>query len=298
MECNGVHQKLISEEVRLKSAEELFQYGQGIMIEMTNVLDGDYMERVERAALISNFEVCSVRVHSLGDSNKTFHALSECFTYVDLRKNPNSDFVVPARSIQKFGNYQDSLHDDLRLQRFPFFTLTYTPTINNETFQVSLGFASKEYSIMTQPINCLDCLGEDFCSQQLAEVHEEDWVDGDFRQNAVQIMEIFTSKWTSVLADFTQSFGTDFMYDEVPYILDQVYDSWDEIPTELESRYTDFNLDRNGVLSKDRSLCSKDECTDTADRGGLCYTHEDICRVHDCLDYKDGGAYCDFHGAD
>jgi len=279
----------------LKSAEELFQFGQGLIIEMSSVLDGEYMERVERAVSMTNFEVCSIRVHSDEAGGETFHILSECFKYVEFDRNSNLDLVVPSRSIQKFGNYQDSLSDELKLERFPFFTLTYTPTYNNQLFHVSLGFTSKDYSIMTQPINCLNCTEEDFCSQQPAELDENDWNVTEFNQEAFQIMETFTSKWSLILADFTKSFGVEFMYDEVPYILNQVYDSWDEIPAELESSHTDFKMNQNGILSKDRNLCSKDECTDSADRGGLCYSHEDLCRAHDCFDYKDEGAYCNFH---
>jgi hypothetical protein len=144
----------------------------------------------------------------------------------------------------------------------------------------------------------MNCTAEEFCSQQSAEVDEEDWNGGIFSQVVIQIMELFTSKWSLILADFTKSFGVEFMYDEVPYILNQVYDSWDEIPVELESSHTDFNVNRNGILSKDPDLCSKDECTDSADREGLCYSHEDICRVHDCFDYKDQGRYCNSHNAE
>ena len=282
----------------MESAEELFQFGQGLIVEMTSVLDGDYMERVERAVFMSNFEVCSIRVHSDEVRSETFHILSECFKYVEFDRSSNSAPVVPSRSIQKFGNHQDSLGDNLNLERFPFFTLTYAPTYNNQLFHVSLGFTSKDYSIMTQPINCINCTGEEFCSQQPAEVDEEDWNGGKFSQEVIQIMELFTSKWSLILADFTKSFGIEFMYEEVPYILNQVYDSWDEIPEQLESSHTEFNVNRNGLMSKDPDLCSKDECTDSSDRGGLCYSHEDICRIHDCFDSKDEGAYCNFHNAE
>jgi len=279
----------------LKSPEELFQFGQGLIIDMTNVLDGDYKERVERAVSMSNFEICSVRVHAIAKSNATFHAVSECFKYVDINKKPNAIFVQPSRTIQKFGDFQDSLSDNLKLERFPFFTLTCAPILNEQLFHVSLGFTSKKYSVMTQPINCLDCSEDDFCSSQPSEEDLEDWNAEQISDDVLQIMELFTSKWSLALADFSKTFGIEYMFDEVPYILNQVYDSWDEIPAELESSYTDFKLNRNGILSKDPNLCSKDECTDSVDHGGLCYSHEDICRVHDCFDYKDEGAYCNFH---
>ena len=126
----------------------------------------------------------------------------------------------------------------------------------------------------------------------------EEWNFDDSSGEVVDIMEMFTSMWTPILADFAQSFGTEYMYDEVAYIVNQVYDSWDDIPRELESSYEVYKVHQNGELKKDSKLCSKDDCSDSADLGGLCYSHEDLCREHDCFDYKSTGAYCDFHSED
>jgi hypothetical protein len=280
----------------LEDAEELFQYGQGLITEMSIGLDGDYRERLSRAIAISKVEICAIRVRPHSESNQTFHILSECFIYVDGKEDPDSPSEVPTRSYQKAGNSFGIENKKAKLRRFPFFTIAYEHLLNNQQFDVSLGFTSKDYSFMTQPVGCFNCSDEEFCSQQPAE--EEEWNVEDSGGEVVEIMEMFTSMWTPILADFAQSFGIEYMYDEVAYIVNQVYDSWDDIPRELESSYEEFRINQNGELKKDSNLCSKDECSDSADHGGLCYSHEDLCRVPDCFDDKERGAYCDFHSED
>lgn len=280
----------------MENAEELFQYGQGLIVEMSNALDGSYEERLSRAVSISNVEVCAIRVHPHSESIKTFHVLSECFKYIDNKEDPDSPSEVPARSYQKAGNSFGIENKKEKLKKFPFFTLAYEHKFNDQLFDVSLSFTSKDYSFMTQPVGCFNCPDEDFCSQHSAE--EDEWNVEGSGEEIVEIMEMFTAMWTPILVDFTQSFGAEFMYDEVAYILNQVYDSWDDIPRELESSYEEYAINRIGELKKDPDLCSKDECSDSADHGGLCYMHEDLCRVNDCFDDKEYGAYCDFHSED
>ena len=280
----------------MEDAEELFQYGQSLITEMSIGLDGDYRERLSRAIAISNVEICAIRVRPHSESNETFHILSECFIYVDGKQDPDSPSEVPTRPYQKAGNSFGIENKKAKLRRFPFFTIAYEHILNNQQFDVSLSFTSKDYSFMTQPVGCFNCSDEEFCSQQPAE--EEEWNVEDSGEEVVEIMEMFTSMWTPILADFARSFGIEYMYDEVAYIVNQVYDSWDDIPRELESSYEEFRINQNGELKKDSNLCSKDECSDSADHGGLCYSHEDLCRVPDCFDDKERGAYCDFHSED
>jgi hypothetical protein len=283
-------------EGKLEDAEELFEYGQDLTTEMTIGLHGDYRTRLSRAIAISNVEVCAIRVRPHSENNETFHILSECFIYVHGKEDPDLPSEVPTRSYQKAGNKFGTENKKAKLRKFPFFTIAYEHLLNDQKFDVSLSFTSKDYSFMTQPVGCFNCSDEKFCSQQTSE--EEEWNFDDSSGEVVDIMEMFTSMWTPILADFAQSFGTEYMYDEVAYIVNQVYDSWDDIPRELESSYEDYKVHQNGELKKDSKLCSKDDCSDSADRGGLCYSHEDLCRAHDCFDYKSTGAYCDFHSED
>lgn len=281
------------EALSLEDAEELFEIAQGLIVDVSNALDGNFQQRLSRAISMSNVEVCAIRVHADSTSNQTFHVLSECFKFVEDKQNPGAPSEVPTRSYQKAGNLFGSESKTTKLRRHAFFTMTYEHTFNNQHFHVSLSFTSKDYAFMTQPVGCFNCSDENFCSQQPAE--QSEWNSEDPSEEIVEIMEIFTSMWTPVLAEFSQSFGIEFMYDEVAYILNQVYDSWDDIPRELEPSYEEYRVNQKGELKKDSNLCSKDECTDSADYGGLCFLHEDLCRVTDCFDVKERGAYCEYH---
>jgi hypothetical protein len=282
----------------LETAEQLFEHAQGITMRMSQILDADYLEKVERAIWISEFRVCSIRVRKSDSDEATFHVISECLRTVKPEFASTElayDSSVESGSIQSFGKPAEEIDDDDIVERHPFHVVTFEHLIGGSTFDISIGFIPLEYDLMLQPKGCFECSSEEFCSHQIA---EKDWEDFNFGDDIGQIIEMFTSFWAPVLADFSNSFGVEFMYDEVPYILNQVYDSWDEIPGELEATYSDFHIDKNGDIFKDPSLCSKNECTDSVYEGGLCYTHEDLCRVSDCFDYRINGPYCDDHPDD
>jgi hypothetical protein len=54
----------------------------------------------------------------------------------------------------------------------------------------------------------------------------------------MQAMKRYTGLWSPVLADFALSFGTEYMYEEVPFILNQIFHTWTDLPEELSSQYS------------------------------------------------------------
>ena len=77
---------------------------------------------------------------------------------------------------------------------------------------------------------------KEYCSKQKDELLAEDF---QFLPNDVmQAMNRYTGLWSPVLADFALSFGTEYMYEEVPFILDQVFHTWTDLPEELSSQYS------------------------------------------------------------
>jgi hypothetical protein len=248
----------------MDSPEELFTCGQYISGLLANELDDSYRERVDMAHAIACISNCSLRIRKTSVSDETFHVFN------------------------KFYGGKDS-------QLLPFFSITFEQNNNGEQFDVSLGFTvQNQFFVSYQSENCSNCGDQEFCTQQSNERPDE-----DFNYLEPELMDLiarFSELWAPVLADFTSSFGIEYMYENVGYILDQVFDSWSDIPNELESTYVDFEFNSaTNSLVKKSDLCSKDECSSYVDSDGLCYLHEDFCRIHECFSYKDDGPYCYSH---
>lgn len=248
----------------MDSPEELFDFGQSLILEISNMLDGSFKENLEIAHSMSLVAVCSIRVRKTSGTSETFHVLS--------------------RSVG--GKTKETL---------PYFTSTFEQLVNGETFDVSLGFvACSEDQITLQPEGCFNCNAEEFCTQQSHEAPAEEF---DFPSPSVlSTVEFFSGEWLPILADFAQSFGFEYMYDEAPFILDQVYDSWSDVPKELAPTLDSYFFDlKTNEMKKNPELCLKEECEDDADRAGLCFMHENLCRESDCIFDKEEGAYCYMH---
>ena len=248
----------------MESPQELFMHGQRISTQLSIELDDSYLERVDMAYAISCISNCSLRVRKVSESDETFHVISR-------------------------------FYDSNQSKQLPYFSVTFERQLEGEQFDVSLGFVVQSHDFVSfQAEGCFECGDEEFCSQQPFEKSED-----DFNFLAPILLETITrycDLWSPIIADFASSYGVEYMYENVPYILDQVFDSWSDIPNELESTYTDFEFNSaTNMLEKNPHLCSKDECSADADSFGLCYMHEDTCRMHDCFDYKSDGLFCYLH---
>jgi len=189
----------------MKSAGELFNFGQQIVNDMFSDLADFTDDENKIADKIGSISVCSLRVRDVSSHSKTFHVLTRF-------ENP----------IQKAS--------------YPYFTLTFEEKMGNTKFDVGIGFVVHNQNFVSyQPVGCYDCADEEYCSKQKDELLEEEFqfLPGD----VLQAMNTFTSLWSPVLADFAFSFGTEYMYEEVPFILDQVFDSWTDIHEELTTNY-------------------------------------------------------------
>jgi hypothetical protein len=248
----------------MESPEELFNCGQYISDQLVNELDGTFLERVEMAHAISCISSCSLRIRKTSVSDETFHV------------------------INKFFGMKES-------QFLPFFSVTHEQEVDDEQLDVSIGFTvHNNYFVMYEIEGCFDCGDEEFCSKQPDEVQEENFEYLD--PVLLSVIERFSELWSPVLADFANSFGIEYMYENVAFILDQVFDCWRDVPSELEKTYEDYHFDAStNSIRKNKDLCIKDECSDLSNSSGLCYSHEDYCRVRDCFSYKDSGAYCYSH---
>ena len=190
----------------MKSAGELANFRQQIINLMSDELD-DLIDGNSRIAHeIGSISVCSLRVRDVSSHSKTFHIVSRF-------ENP-----VNASS-------------------YPYFTITFEERMGNTKFDVGLGFVFHNKKFFGfRPVDCRDCADEEYCSKQSDESLEEEF---EFLPNDVlQAMKRFTGLWSPVLADFALSFGTEYMYEEVPFILNQVFHSWTDLPEELSSQYT------------------------------------------------------------
>jgi hypothetical protein len=252
---------------------ELAHYAQGITLEMDALLDAPFDEKLLIALEISRIPICSIRVRRTTPTVENYHAVMKFFefhpTKQPSRENPPT--------------------------QLPFFTVTFAEQVQDEMFDVTLGFCPWTASFLSyQPEACYECEDEEFCSQQVAELDLEKF---GFNFHSMEtVFNVFTGKWTPVLADFAYSFGVENMYEVTPFVLDQVSDSWSEISKELIPNFESYEYDRStGRIKKDSDLCLKEECDDYADSRGLCTYHEDSCRVPDCWNDRDEGAYCYSH---
>lgn len=190
----------------MKSAGELANFRQQIINLMSDELD-DLIDGNSRIAHeIGSISVCSLRVRDVSSHSKTFHIVSR--------------FENPVNS-----------------SSYPYFTITFEERMGNTKFDVGLGFVFHNKKFFGfRPVDCRDCADEEYCSKQVDESHEEEF---QFLPNDVlQAMERFTGLWSPILGDFALSFGTEYMYEEVPFILSQVFHSWTDLPEELSSKYT------------------------------------------------------------
>ena len=190
----------------MKSAGELANFRQQIINLMSDELD-DLIDGNSRIAHeIGSISVCSLRVRDVSSHSKTFHIVSRF-------ENP------------------------FNASSYPYFTITFEERMGNTKFDVGLGFVFHNKKFFGfRPVDCRDCADEEYCSKQVDESHEEEF---QFLPNDVlQAMERFTGLWSPILGDFALSFGTEYMYEEVPFILSQVFHSWTDLPEELSSKYT------------------------------------------------------------
>jgi len=190
----------------MKSAGELANFRQQILNLMSDELDDQIDGNSRLAREISSISVCSLRVRDVSSHSKTFHAVSRF-------ENP------------------------VNASPYPYFTITFEERLGNTKFDVGLGFVFQNKKFLGfRPVGCHGCADEEYCSKQKDELLEEDF---QFLSNDVmQAMNRYTGLWSPVLADFALSFGTEYMYEEVPFILDQVFHTWTDLPEELSSQYS------------------------------------------------------------
>lgn len=264
----------------MNQPEELSYSAQNILIELSNALDDTYQERVAKAIAISRVQVCSIRIHPLNSDNETFHVVSECYglinknlasTIEQLGYTIQYESIISPVSVQKIIDPADLSDKKMKYVKMPLFTSSYEVQASDQLFLVSLGFSLPNSLIVKQPRGCFQCGEEEFCSKLENEVYEEG--QGILWGVIPEIAELFTSFWSPVLADFAASFGVKYLYDSVPYLLDQLYDSWEELPGELEPTYMEHILQYDGKLVKNSDLCLNEECGEPADYGRFCFMH-------------------------
>ena len=187
----------------MDSPELLFNYGQMLMNDMTNALEDTHDDIRRIAKSISKISTCSLRVRDVSSHSNTFHVVSR--------------FMNPVSRTS-----------------FPYFSTTFEEKLGKTKYDVSLGFlVHNENFVSFQAEGCFNCADEEYCSKQQDEKTEEDFsfIDGD----VMEAITHFAGLWAPILADFAHSFGSEYMYDSVGFILDQVFDSWSELPDELQS---------------------------------------------------------------
>jgi len=244
----------------MKDAWDLIPDAEVIVDQMESILDAsEYIEKVKNAYLVSCISVCGIRIKETSPGSETFHIVS-----------------------QYFG-------ETLRL---PFFTVTFEAEDSEKHYVIALSFVAKgQIYVGFQADECSDCDDEEFCTQQIAEGPEENF--SFIGEDVLRAIYFYTDQWSGHLAELASSIGLDGIRENLVLVLDQVYDTWDEIPENLESTYTLYEMNtQTGEIYKSPEYCMKDECDDSRDSGIHCYSHEDLCAVHDCFEYKEDGKYC------
>lgn len=255
----------------MQDPDELIAASQVISGQMESLLDGNYIGRVRNAYFASAISICSIRIRRSAPIVEQLHIVSR---YVGTGKKIDLGPDVP---------------------QMPFFTITFEEVYAEQTFDISLGFIVKDQPYVSlQPTECTGCIDEEFCSQQEAERSQEDF---DYLDTEIMnAMNFYSGEWSNYLAEFVGQFGFDTLWLNNLLVINLVYDTWDEIPRNLEPGYEMYDYNPNSdAMVKNSNYCRKEECDSSADSGIHCWSHEDLCAVPDCFDYKDEGNYCWSH---
>ena len=255
----------------MKNTWDLVSDAQMIADQMDSILHDDFIGRVKNAYFVSAISVCSIRWRKLGSDNEVFHVINRYLSW-DGKGNPDPSTLS-----------------------MPFFTVTFESEEFTDAYDISIGFVVKDRPHASlQAADCEGCSEEEFCTQQRAEVPA-----GNFNyidQAVMNAIDFYSEQWTGYLSELANSIGLDGIKEDLIPVLDNVYDTWDEIPEQLESSYELYRMDPNsGEMIKDPDYCRKDECVSDADSGIHCWQHEDLCAVHDCFSWKDDGRFCFSH---
>jgi hypothetical protein len=242
-----------------------------IAYDLESYLHGDFTKKVKNACQVSGISVCGIRIRKTSPESEHFHFVTKCFG-VDVEG----------------GTYA-------QLPRLSFFSVTYEVENSGNTYDISLSFVLKDRAYVSFGIEeCENCKNEEFCSQQDGEGGIENF--SLLPQEIIDATYFYADRWSGYLAELAVSIGLVGFRQHIDFVVEQVYNTWDQLPEKLASSYSLYKLNAyTGDLRKDSQYCRKDECEETADSGFHCYSHEELCAVHDCFDDKEMGRYCYSH---
>jgi hypothetical protein len=257
----------------MQDPEELFSAALNIANQMEINLDGDFTERVRLAYFATGVSVCSIRIRQTAPKTEHLHIVSEYFAW-DGEGEPVASNT-----------------------RLPFYTATYERSYNGNMYDIAFGFVIKDRGyIAFQHKWCDDCADEEFCSKQTSERPQEDfnYLDSEL----LDATNLYTEEWADYLAEYVGDLGFESLSLNELILINQVYDTWDEIPANLESAYEMYEYDpETDKMVKDPKYCRKQDCDSDwdSDSGIHCWRHEDLCADPGCEDDKEDGPYCNYH---